>query len=129
MKTKTIFKSIGVVLLAFMVCALLSVLTDFLLESIGLLPPPAQGLHDRGLILLVLFYRSVYAVLSGYLLARLSPSKPMVHAVVLGVAAVILTLLATTDPQLREKAPLWYTYTLAALTLPTLWLGVKIRIS
>jgi hypothetical protein len=41
---KNIFKSIGVILLAFIVNALLSMLTDFLLESIGVLPNPQKGL-------------------------------------------------------------------------------------
>ena len=72
---KNIFRSIGVVLLAFVSGALLSVLIDFLLESIGVLPPPSESLHDTGMILLVFFYRGIYTIFSGYLVTRFAPNK------------------------------------------------------
>ncbi len=124
---KNVFRSTGVVLLAFIACALLSILTDFLLESIGVLPDPSQGLHETGLIILVLVYRAIYTVFSGYLVGWLAPHKPMLHILVVGLIGIVLTLLALTDPEFSEKAPHWYVYVLAAQTLPTLWLGVKIQ--
>lgn len=113
-------------MLAFVLNALLSVLTDFLLESIGMLPDPSKGLFETNAILLVLFYRGIYTIATGYLIARLAPSRPMLHALILGIIGTALTLLATTNPTLAEKAPLWYGYTLAALSVPCVWLGVKI---
>lgn len=129
MKAKLIFQCIGVLLLAFIACSLLSVLTDFLLESIGILPPPSNGLHDTGLIILVLFYRGIYTIFSGYLLGWLSPVRPIILVTILGVAGTLLPLLALLDPTFSEKAPLWFVYTLSALTFPALCLGVKIYLS
>ena len=115
------------ILLAFVVNALLSVLTDFILESIGVLPDPSRGLFETWAILLVLFYRSAYTVFAGYLVAWFAPTRPMLHAMILGVIGVGITLLAISSPSFSGKATLWFGYSLAIITLPCLWLGVKIR--
>lgn len=117
----------GAVLLAFVVNALLSVLTDFLLESTGVLPDPEKGLFETRAILLVLCYRAIYTVWAGFIVARFAPSRPMLHAMILGVIGVAVTLLAASDPEFAQKSELWFVYTLAAVIIPCLWLGVKIR--
>lgn len=124
---RNIFKSTGVLLLAFVVNALLSVITDFLLESIGVLPDPSKGLFETWAIILVLFYRGVYTIFTGYLIARLSHAKPMLHATILGLIGTGITIAASSNPSFAEKAPLWFGYTLAAITVPCLLLGVKIQ--
>jgi len=116
-----------VILLAFIVTGLLSTLTDFLLESIGVLPNPANGLFITWAIWMVLFYRAVYTILAGFIVAKLAPGKPMLHAMILGLIGTTITVLATNSPSLAGKAPLWYGYTLAGITIPCLWLGVKIK--
>jgi len=122
-----ILKSIGVILLAFVVNALLSVLTDFLLERIGVLPNPERGLFETWAILLCLFYRAIYSVLAGFIIAKLAPNKPMLHALILGVIGVAITLLSVSNPEFAQKSKLWFGYTLAAITIPCIWLGVKIQ--
>jgi hypothetical protein len=122
-----VLKSIGVLLLAFVVNGLLSAVTDFILESIGVLPDPSKGLFETWALLLVLFYRGAYAIFTGYLIARLAPSKPMLHALILGVIGTMIVLLAMTNPTVAEKAPMWYGYTLAAITIPCMMFGVVIN--
>jgi uncharacterized membrane protein YeaQ/YmgE (transglycosylase-associated protein family) len=122
-----ILKSIGVLLLAFVGNALLSVLTDFLLERTGVLPNPERGLFETWAILLCLFYRAVYGVLAGFIIANLAPNKPVLHALILGVIGVIITLLSVSNPEFAQKSTLWFGYTLAVITIPCLWLGVKIQ--
>ncbi|HCZ37504.1 MAG TPA: hypothetical protein DHV26_16415 [Cytophagales bacterium] len=122
-----ILKSIGVILLAFMVNALLSVLTDFLLEQIGVLPNPEKGLFETWAILLVLSYRAIYTVFTGFIIARFAPNKSMLHALILGIIGTAITLLAVSNPDFAQKSKLWFGYTLAAITIPCLWLGVKIQ--
>jgi hypothetical protein len=124
---KNVFKSVGVILLAFVINALLSVVTDFLLESIGILPDPNQGLFETWAILLVLFYRGVYTVFAGFIVAKLAPGKPLMHAVILGAIGTLITLLAVSNPSFSDKAPMWFGYTLAAIIIPCAWLGVKIH--
>lgn len=125
--SRNIFKSIGVIILAFVVNALLTVLTDFLLERIGVLPNPEKGLFETWAILLCLFYRAVYGVLAGFIIARLAPDKPMLQALILGVVGVAVTLLSVSNPEFAQKSKLWFGYALAAITIPCLWLGVKIQ--
>jgi len=124
---KGIFKSIGVILLAFVVITLLSMLTDYLLESIGVLPNPQKGLFEKWAILLVLFYRGVYTIFAGFLVAKLAINKPMLHAIILGIIITLITVMAVSSPSFAEKAPLWFGFTLAAITIPCLWLGVRIK--
>ncbi len=81
-------------------------LTDFLLESIGVLPNPQKGLFETWAILLVLFYRGVYTILAGFIVGKLSPVKPLLHAVILGIVGTIITILATSSPSFADKAPL-----------------------
>jgi len=125
--SNSIFKSIGVILLAFAVIALLSMLTDFLLESIGALPNPQKGLFEKWAIFLVLFYRGVYTIFAGFIVAKLAPTKPMLHAIILGIIGTLITVIAVSSPSFSEKAPLWFGFTLAAITIPCLWLGVRIK--
>ena len=124
---RNIFKSIGVILLAFVVNAMLSVLTDFLLESIGILPDPGKGLFETWAIILVLFYRGVYTVFAGFIAARYAPVRPMLHAMIVGSIGIVITIIAVSSPSFAEKAPLWFGYTLVAITIPCLWLGVNIQ--
>lgn len=125
-KKRNIFKSIGVIILGFAISEILSVLTDFLLESIGVLPDPEEGLFGTANILIALSYRMNYTIFTGFIVAKLSPNKPMLHAMILGGIGTALTLLSLSDPDIAAKSELWFVYTLAALTIPCLWLGVKI---
>ena len=125
--SKNILKSIGVILLAFVVIAILSTLTDLLLESIGVLPDPKKGLFVIWAILLTLFYRGVYTIFAGFIVAKLAPSKPMLHAIILGIIGILITVIAISSPSFSDKAPLWFGFTLAVITIPCLWLGVRIN--
>lgn len=124
---RNLFKSLGVIILAFVVIALLSVLTDFLLESIGVLPKPEEGLFETWAILLVLGYRAVYTILAGFIIAQFAPSSPMFHALILGLIGTTITLMAVSNPEFAQKSELWFGYTLAIMTIPFLMLGVKIQ--
>ena len=126
---KNVFKSIGVILLTFISITLLSIATDFLLESIGILPDPKKGLFDTWAIILVLAYRGIYTIFAGFIIAKLAPSKAILHAIILGAVGIIITILATNDPSFADKAPLWFGYTMAVITIPCLWLGVNIQLS
>jgi hypothetical protein len=119
-----IYKSIGTILVGFGGGALLSILTDFVLEATGVITGPDEGLFVTWMIVLVLSYRCVYTIASGFIVARLAPGRPMLHAMILGAVGVVLTILGSSAN--ADRAPLWFGFTLAALTLPSLWLGVRI---
>ncbi len=81
---KTILKSIGAVLAGFVSVAVLSVATDAMLEAAGVFATQTQPEATMPWMLAVaLVYRSVYTIIGGYITARLAPTSPMKHVVVL----------------------------------------------
>lgn len=88
--SKNVFKSIGAVVAGIIVIVVLSVVTDMILESVGIFPPPDNGLFDPWMLLVALAYRTVYAFFGGYITAALSPQNPMNHVkVLLGIGTVM----------------------------------------
>ncbi|MBX4196918.1 hypothetical protein KW805_05010 [Candidatus Pacearchaeota archaeon] len=123
---KKIFKSIGAILLGAATGALLSIGTDFLLESTGIFPPISQGVLAPWMLLVALTYRGVYTIASGYVTAALAPNKPMRHAFILGIIGVVVTILGTLANW--DKSAAWYPILLIVITLPCTWLGGKLRV-
>ena len=76
---RSIFKSIGAGLAGILVGALLATATDFVLESLGILPK--DNLYvATWLIWAVLAYRTIFTILGCFVTAKLAPSRPMLHA-------------------------------------------------
>jgi hypothetical protein len=89
-------------------------------------PPGKQPLSDS-LALLATAYRVVISVAGAYLTAKLAPSRPMKHVMVLGLIGLVLGLggvAATWDAGL---GPRWYPIALAALAIPQCWAGGKLH--
>jgi len=51
-----------------------------------------QPMND-GFFLLATFYRTVFGILGAYITARLAPSRPMLHALILGAIGVAVSIL------------------------------------
>ena len=77
------------------------------------------------LLLLTTLYVGVYATLGCYVAARLAPSRPMTHALVLGVLGLALNV--TTSVALWGSVPAWYLGVNVALTMAWAWLGGRLR--
>ena len=119
MHLKKVFKSIGAVLAGFIVIVILSVLTDTVLEQVGVLP--RGSLFGTGPVLLALTYRIVYSVIGCYIAARLAPDQPMGHALALGVVGVLVSAIGSIAA--RGLAPAWYVWALILVALPCAWVG------
>ncbi len=122
---KKILKSIGAVIAGFIAVFILSYGTDAVLGILGILPSgplPLSG--SEFLILSVLIYRNIYNVIGCYLTARLAPSHPMRHALILGVLGFLGSLSGALAGQ--RLAPAWYSWMLVVLSLPCAWLGGKL---
>jgi hypothetical protein len=117
--SKGVFKSVGAVFGGFLVIVILSVLTDTLLEQIGVLP--RGSLFGAGPVLLALSYRIVYSVLGCYVTARLAPNQPMGHALALGLVGVVISAIGSIAA--RGLAPDWYAWALVLVALPCAWVG------
>jgi hypothetical protein len=115
-------KSIGVVILGFVVVGGLHVLTDFVLEKSGAFPPPgsAEAL-GAGYLATAAVYRSIYNVFGGWLTARLAPRAPVGHAIALGLLGAAAATAGTIA--MWHLGAHWYPIALAVLALPSCWLG------
>jgi hypothetical protein len=80
-------------------------------------------MNDTGLLLLALSYRIVYTAAGGYIAARLAPSAPMRHAVILGLIGLVPGTAGIVAAASTELGPLWYPVVLDLSGLPCCWLG------
>jgi len=121
------FKSIIAILAGFITVVLLSVGTDFVLESIGIFPPQSEPLATTPLMLMfALIYRCMYTVGGGYVTAKLAPDRPMRHAVILGFVGIAAgTIGMVTAWNLSPQH--WYPIALVITALPCTWLGGRLK--
>ncbi|MDB5432960.1 MAG: hypothetical protein JWP35_4076 [Caulobacter sp.] len=116
--------SIGAVVAAALVVVALSMGSDEL--SLALKLFPGAGAPDA-LFLEPLAYRSLYAVLGGWMAARLAPRAPMTHALVLGAIGTAVSLAgAIVTSGHEEFGPGWYSWALVVTTLPLTWVGARL---
>jgi hypothetical protein len=123
-RPRRLLRSTGAVLLGFVAVVVLSLVTDQLLHVLEVYPPWGQPMYDPALNLLALAYRSVYAVVGGYIAARLAPHSPMRHALVLGIVGLAMgTAGAIVTITRYDVGPDWYPIALALTAVPCSWLG------
>lgn len=118
-------RSVMVVAVGFVFIAVLSFGTDALVRVA--LPDAFDetGRTDRlSVLLLSLGYVAVIAIVGCYLTARLAPSRPMLHAIVVGFLGLIFTAAGTI--LMWSMAPAWYNITSLALVMPYAWVGGRL---
>lgn len=122
------FKSVGAVLAGFISVAVLSILMDFILESLQIFP---SALHPEAyvpwMLGVALFYRSVCTVIGGYLTARLAPKNPMKHVYALMVLGGIGGVAGAVGGW--HLGNHWYPVLLAVTGPFFVWLGGRLRVT
>jgi len=116
------WRSVAAILLGFVTVVVLSVGTDQVLHVLNVYPPWGVPMRDTGLLLLALAYRAVYTVAGGYIAARLAPSAPMRHAVILGLIGLIPGTAGIIAAASTDLGPLWFPVALNLSGLPCCWL-------
>jgi hypothetical protein len=115
-------KSIGAILAGFIVVFLLSIGTDVALGKLGVVPTVWW------MLLIALIYRSMYAAAGGFITATLAPSNPIRHAVILGTIGTIFAIFGSISNTGKiTMSSVWYPLLLIILTLPSVWLGGKLK--
>ena len=128
-KENTTFKSIWSVLAGFLAVLILSIVTDSILEGIGILPPADQGLYDTNLLLLALAYRTFYGGVGGYITAKLAPKNAMKHVHILACIGLFFATLGYIGTQGLDLGPDWYPILLILFTYPSVWYGGKLQVT
>jgi hypothetical protein len=120
---RRLLRSAVAIVAGFLCVAVLSLGTDQILHMLGAYPPWDEPMRDVEDNLLALFYRSIYAVVGGYVTARLAPSSPMRHVLVLGCIGTLLSALGAYAAITMDMGPAWYPIALVVSALPLTWLG------
>ncbi len=118
-------RSISAVLIGFVTVFVLSSLTDFILEALGIFPPIGNGFFEPWMLLLALFYRTVYTVLAGFITVKIAKGnmKPVIILGLIGLLAGSIGVISTWNMDLSPK---WYPIALALLAFPSIWIGGKL---
>jgi len=104
----------------------LSSACDGLMHAVGVFPAMGKPM-SAGLFALALSYRSLISVFGCALAARLSVTRPMRTALLLGGVGVLLSLVGLAVSLSKpELGPIWYPAALVAVALPCAWLGGKL---
>jgi drug/metabolite transporter (DMT)-like permease len=121
------WKSIGAVLAGILLGAVLSLGTDVVLHAAHIFPPWDQP-ASNALLLLATAYRTVYSIAGSYVTARLAPSHPMLHALVLGALGLVVCIVGAVVTWNKGPAfgPHWYPVALIVLAMPQCWVGGKL---
>jgi peptidoglycan/LPS O-acetylase OafA/YrhL len=109
----------------------LTIVTDLVLHKTGVFPPVGQPMINAdAVLLLATAYRVVYGVAGSYLTARLSPDRPMQHALVGGAIGLVVCIVGAVVTWNGGPAfgPHWYPLALIATAVPCAWLGGKFRL-
>ena len=121
-------RSIGAVLAGLLAVVVLDTGIDAVMHATGVYPPWGQPMAGA-LFLLAMAYRMVDGIAGGYIAARLAPSRPMRHALILGAIGVVLSTAGAvaTWNEGPKFGPHWYPLSLAVFALPCAWLGGKLH--
>jgi hypothetical protein len=120
-------RSIAAIVAGIVVGVALTLATDALLHQVGFYPPLGQTTGD-GPLLVATLYRIVFAILGAYLIARLAPNRPMLHALISGALGVALSTAGAiaTWNHVPSLGPHWYPLALIVTALPCAWLGARL---
>lgn len=113
-------RSAAAVVAGIVVVVVTTSVVDGVLHATGVYPPLPQRMADS-LFPLALSYRVAFNVVGGYVTARLAPTNPVRHSLVLGGIGVVAG--AAGAVAMWDKGPAWYNLAVIAIALPTAWLG------
>ena len=127
---KRVFKSILAVVTGLVTVIILANGTDMFLEAAGIFPSVEEqlksGFNTYWMLLLAIVYRTVFMIIGGYITAQLSPGRPMVHVLILGIIGTVLGILGAITAW--GIAPAWFLVFIILLGLPAVWLGGKVKL-
>jgi len=122
----TILRSILAVLAGLVFILITHSAMDFILESLGIFTPPTVRFDIPWMLVTAIIYRATFSVIGCYITALIAPSRPMLHAMILGVIGMVLSILGTIVAIKMDLSPAWYPIALVVMSLPCAWVGSKL---
>ena len=124
--SRKIGRSILALLAGFIVNVVLSLATDFGLQAAGILPALGHGPMSDFQSALAAAYRTLFGVVSSYIVARLAPYRPLEHALTGAAIGMVLATVGAVATWNKALGPHWYPLSLIVLALPSGWAGAKL---
>ncbi len=124
-----ILKSIGAILAGLIFIVISHNAMDLLFEKAGIFTPPTERFDTTWMVVTATVYRTVLSIVGCYIAAALAPSRPMLHAMLLGVVGFLIAGIAAIFVIPMDLGPAWYPIALALLSPVCGWLGGKLRTS
>ena len=125
-RPRKIGQSIVALAVGFFVNVALTLPADVAMRAIGALPPLQHPMNDVQSAL-AFGYRTLFAVISSYVVARLAPNRPMQHALIGAAIGMVLATVGAVATRNISLGPHWYALALIVVALPTGWVGGKLR--
>ena len=116
-------QSVVALLAGFAAVVVLSLAADTVFHMLGVYPAGGQAMNEVGDNVLALAYRCVFGTLGSYIAARLAPTRPMGHALILGLIGTALATLGVVATWNLNLGPHWYPIALVVTALPCAWIG------
>ena len=117
-------QSIIAVVVGFVLTALLNFGTNAALAMAGVLPTGGP-VTDPATLVMICAYVAAFGILGCYVTARLAPSRPLLHALVLGAVALAMSIPVTI--MAWNDTPAWFNvYNLLAV-MPYAYVGGRLR--
>jgi len=118
-----ILKSIGAVLAGLIFIFATHSGVDLLLESLGIFTPTTQRFETPWMLVTATTYRTLLSIGGCFVTGILAPSRPMLHALVLGFIGLALSTAAAVVLIPMDLGPAWYPIALAVLSVPCAFVG------
>lgn len=120
---KSTFRSIASVVAGILAIAFATKIVDAILYAMGVY---AGNKLDDHMALVASSHRFFFTIAGGWLTARIAPSKPMMHALILGAVVALLNVPAIAMTWNSDYAPHWYMLSLVVLAVPECWVGGRL---
>jgi hypothetical protein len=119
-------RSIWAVVAGFLFIAVLSIGANMIIRAMSPNLFNANG-GTTSLVMLCLstVFVGVFATVGCYLTARLAPSHPMRHALILGALGLVINLIGAA--KMWDTAPAWFHILNLLLVMPYAWFGGRLR--
>jgi hypothetical protein len=122
--TVSILRSAGALVAGFLTVGVLSGVADAIAHSAGLFPTDGTFTYAPLPYAIAIAYRAVFGIAAGYVTARLAPRRPIVHALLLGIVGLLLSLAGAVA--MWGMGPNWYPIIVALICVPTALVGARI---
>lgn len=106
--------------------AALSLGCDEILHIVHVYPAWSERMSD-GQFVVATAYRVVFNVVGSYVMARMAPYRPMLHAMIGGALGFVLSIAGALATWNRDLGPHWYAIAVALVAIPCAWIGGWIR--